>query len=82
MVPLAVDLLKRSAGITDWPVDGLRHTFGSYHFALHKNAALTAAEMGNSEDVVHRHYKALVRPADVPRFWSLKPRIIHQRRRP
>jgi hypothetical protein len=26
----------------------LRHAFGSYHFALHRNENLTAAEMGNS----------------------------------
>ena len=37
----------------------LRHTFGSYHFALHRNENLTAAEMGNSPAMVFRHYRAV-----------------------
>ena len=30
------------------PMNVLRHTFGSYHYALHRNENLTAAEIGNS----------------------------------
>ena len=32
----------------DVPRNALRHSFGSYHYALHKNENLTAAEMGSS----------------------------------
>jgi len=34
------------AKLDKWPDNGLRHSFGSYHFARHNNASLTAAEMG------------------------------------
>jgi integrase len=38
----------------DAPRNALRHSFGSYHYALHKNENLTAAEMGNSPSMVFR----------------------------
>lgn len=36
-----------AAGIASWPTDGLRHSYGSHHYAAHKNAPLTAACMGH-----------------------------------
>ena len=51
----------------------LRHTFGSYHFALHRNENLTAAEMGNSPAMVFRHYRAVVTSKAAARFWNLLP---------
>ncbi len=51
----------------------LRHTFGSYHFARHRNENLTAAEMGNSPAMVFRHYRAVVTPDDATKFWNLLP---------
>jgi hypothetical protein len=46
----------------DVPRNALRHSFGSYHYALHKNENLTAAEMGNSPSIVFRHYHAVIVP--------------------
>jgi hypothetical protein len=51
----------------------LRHTFGSYHFAVYQNENLTAAEMGNSPAMVFRHYGAVVTPEAAARFWNLLP---------
>jgi hypothetical protein len=51
----------------------LRHTFGSYHYALHRNENLTAAEMGNSPTMVFRHYRAVGTPEAATRFWNLLP---------
>jgi integrase len=67
------DALRKAAKITQWPKDGLRHSFGSYHCAMFKDITRTATEMGNSVNVVHRHYRALVTEADAKRFWSLRP---------
>ncbi len=57
------------------PINVLRHTFGSYHYALHHNENLTAAEMGNSPAVIFRHYRAVVTLADATKFWHLLPSI-------
>jgi hypothetical protein len=55
------------------PMNILRHTFGSYHYALHRNENLTAAEMGNSPAIVFRHYRAVDTPEAAKQFWNLLP---------
>ena len=57
----------------DVPRNALRHSFGSYHYALHKNENLTAAEMGNSPSMVFRHYRAVVTPLAAKAYWQLSP---------
>jgi hypothetical protein len=49
------------------------HSFGSYHFAQHRNENLTAAEMGNSPAMIFQHYRAVVTPEAAARFWSHVP---------
>jgi integrase len=56
-----------------WVQDYMRHTAISYHFALYEHEGKTAKWAGNSPDIVHRKYKGLVKPADVPKFWSIAP---------
>lgn len=57
-----------------WPDDVMRHTAGSFHYALNSDEAKTAKWMGNSPDVVHNHYKALIDDAnDVKEFWNIRP---------
>lgn len=56
-----------------WPHNALRHTFASYHYALHQNDALLQAQMGSSSAVLHRHYRALKTRAEARRFWRLRP---------
>jgi integrase/recombinase XerD len=63
--------LQTFAKLTPWPRNVLRHSFGSYHLAFHKNEALTAAEMGNSPAVIFQHYRALVTPEAAENFWKL-----------
>jgi integrase len=65
--------LQALAKLTPWPRNVLRHSFGSYHLAFHKNEALTAAEMGNSPAVIFQHYRALVTPEAAEKFWKLCP---------
>lgn len=63
--------LVEAAKITPWPRNALRHSFGSYHFAHFKNENLTAAEMGNSPQMIFKHYRAVVLDRDEDRFWKL-----------
>lgn len=67
-------VLVEKAGLTDYPHNGLRHSFGSYHYELHRNEQLTASEMGNSPAVIFRHYRNLVNPADAKLYFSITPR--------
>jgi len=65
--------LATAAGLTKWPDNGLRHSCASYSLALTGDAVRVAYQLGNSADMVHRHYKALVTKADAERFFALRP---------
>ena len=67
------DAMRAKAGISPWPANALRHSFGSYHLASYGDAVRTAAQMGNDANVVHRFYKALVTQAEAKHFWALRP---------
>jgi integrase len=65
---------RAAAGITDWPVNALRHSFASYHLAHFKNAASTALELGHHDSrITFAHYRELVKPKDAERYWQIKP---------
>lgn len=63
----------REAIVSPWPHNALRHSFGSYHYAKHRDENQTAAEMGNSPAMVFRHYRAVVTPDVATKFWNLLP---------
>lgn len=65
--------LAVQAGITPWPHNALRHSFGSYFLGKTKDENLTSSEMGNSPEVIIKHYRALVRETDVKRYWRIAP---------
>ena len=59
--------------VEEWPHNALRHSFGSYFFAKSRNENLTACEMGNSPAMVFKHYRALVKPEDMEKYWQILP---------
>jgi len=65
--------LATAAGLTKWPDNGLRHSCASYLLAVSGDAVRVAYQLGNSADMVHRHYKALVSELDAQRFFALRP---------
>ena len=65
--------ILREAIVSPWPHNALRHSFGSYHYARHRDENQTAAEMGNSPAMVFRHYRAVVTPDAATKFWNLLP---------
>jgi integrase len=68
------DEARIAAGITDWPDNGLRHSFASYHLAHFKDAAALALEMGHTDSgMIFNHYRQLVRPKDAERYWNISP---------
>ena len=67
------DAVKKRAGLSDWPQNAMRHSFGSYRLALCHDAARVSLEMGNSPQMVFAHYRELVKPKDAARFWEIRP---------
>jgi integrase len=66
--------LRKAAGIKNWPHDALRHSAGSYHYALHENAAKTIAMLGHTDDkMLFRHYRSLTTKATAKRFYEILP---------
>lgn len=65
--------LATAAGLEKWQDNGLRHSCASYSLALTGDAVKVAYQLGNSADMIHRHYKALVTKDDAERFWVLRP---------
>ena len=64
----------KAAWIEHWPHNALRHSFASYHLALHKDAAKTALELGHTESVtLFRHYREIVHSAEADAFWAIFP---------
>ena len=53
----------------------MRHSFGTYHFALHGNSIKTSHEMGHKtgDDVLFDHYRSLATKADAKAFFDLRP---------
>ena len=63
----------RAELLDGWSENLCRHSFGSYRLAEIGDVGRVATEMGNSPGVVHKHYKALVKPRDEKAFWGIKP---------
>ncbi len=53
--------------------NGLRHSFCSFHFALHANENLTAQQAGNSPQMIHAHYKGLATKAEAKKWFGVLP---------
>jgi len=71
----------RSIANVEWCPDIMRHTFGSYHLALHNDVAFTAKQMGHSSsDMILNHYYALVEDRDAKMFWNITPIEVKKRR--
>jgi len=56
-----------------WIQDYMRHTAISMYLAKHKHEGEAASWAGNSPNVIHRHYKGLVKEADATEFWTITP---------
>jgi len=67
------DATRAAAGITEWPTNALRHSFGSYHLAHYNDVNALALEMGNSPEMIFNHYRELVEPKAAERYWKLRP---------
>jgi len=65
-------VLAKSLGLT-WPKNGLRHSYATYRLAQCQDAAKVALEMGNTPNMIFRHYRELVTPKEAAAWWSIIP---------
>ncbi len=64
---------RRKAGITAWPHNCLRHSYASYHVALHESADRTALQLGHTNSqMLFQRYRAVVRKGDAEEFWAIR----------
>lgn len=66
--------VREAAGI-EWTENLARHSFATYHAALHGDWARTAAQLGHPHGLalLLRHYRAAERKAEAEKFFGLRP---------
>ena len=66
--------VRKAAGLTHWPKNGLRHSFASYRYASTQDATMTAHDLGHSgTQLLFQHYRELVTPEEANRYWKIGP---------
>jgi len=55
--------------------NGLRHGFVTHHHALYNDENLTAAQAGNSPNLLHQHYRGLATRADAEKWFGVTPSV-------
>jgi integrase len=62
-----------------WPPDVMRHSFGSYWLATHADRPHLAELMGNSVQIIKKHYRKPPPPRVAGEFWALLPTKVQTR---
>ncbi|HAO79446.1 MAG TPA: hypothetical protein DCQ92_10815 [Verrucomicrobia subdivision 3 bacterium] len=57
-----------------WKHNALRHSFISYRVAATQDVAKVSLEAGNSPQMIFKHYRELVRPADAVKWFAIGPK--------
>src|SRR5713101_6443144 len=69
-----VERVRKEAGLTRWPKNGLRHSFASYRLAACHDAPRVASELGHtSPQMLYSTYRELVLPEEAERYWKIVP---------
>lgn len=70
--PSTVREVIRQSGVT-WPHNVTRHSWCSYHLALHQTPGRTALEAGHSEAMLFGHYREIVTREAAEAFFAIRP---------
>lgn len=70
------DIARKAAGVA-WPANACRHSYASYHLALHEDAAKTALQLGHTNTaVLFQHYRELALPEDAEAYFAITPQTV------
>jgi integrase len=70
----ALSRMCKALGWTHWPINALRHSYGSHRLAaVGFDFAQAANEMGTSPAMLRKHYINPPDPSDVEAYWSIRP---------
>ena len=55
----------------------MRHSFGTYHFALYEDPLKTSVEMGHKtgDDVLFEHYRSLAKKDEAKEYFNIFPKV-------
>jgi integrase len=56
-----------------WSQDVMRHSYGSYWLARYKQRAVLAEHMGNSLQIIKKHYRQVVSKSAAIEYWRITP---------
>ncbi len=59
-----------------WIFDGLRHGFATFFRVLKKSDQETSWYMGNSVQMVKKHYAKSIPQSELEKFWGLTPAVV------
>lgn len=63
---------KKQVRIRPWPFDGMRHSFATYHIALHGDPGRTSLILGHEgkTTLLHNNYRGLATKAEAERYFG------------
>lgn len=66
---------EKGVWVSEWENNDTRHSFGSYHYALHGDAIRTAGQMGHkqNDDMLFSHYRTLVTKEQAADYFGILP---------
>jgi integrase len=69
-----IERVRKAAGLSQWPKNGLRHSYASYRLAAIHDAPRVAAELGHTTpQLLYSTYRELVLPEEAERYWKIEP---------
>ncbi len=68
-------VLKHAKGVNKWKVNGMRHSFGSYHLEKTRSPIETALQMGHTDGggMLFEHYRQLTDRQTAEEYWNIVP---------
>ena len=71
-----LERVRKAVGLTDWPNNGLRHSFASYRLAAIHDAPRVSSELGHtSPTMLYSTYREVVLPEEAVRYWKIEPPV-------